>query len=255
MAPIDVSKSVAGVSANSSQLAAETPVNASLRREAAQMTDQLVFTELEAESFAKDVQVDAMEKARALLADQRANFERTANQFEEHARDVCENEVAQRKAELTSGTVPAPQQKDDLLNNEASSFADLRHRLSHAQKMANEEAEQKTQVIGEARNALNERHTTIVKQAETTIQEQSDKSSNIIRELRARLTSAKEKLLQSNSQRHSAGRNLQQLQEENKFLKAVVADLEAKVVSLDQQFFAFNQENLMNHEFAACWSS
>ena len=72
VAAMDVTEQVAGMSASSSdpsglQVAAETPVTASLRREVAQMKDQLVFTGVEAESFAKNVKVDAMENARHFL--------------------------------------------------------------------------------------------------------------------------------------------------------------------------------------------
>ena len=84
------------------QVAAETSVRANLRREVIQMKDQLVFIEFEAESFAENAKVDAMEKARALLADQRASFERTACEIEERARDKSQKEVAQTSAEITS---------------------------------------------------------------------------------------------------------------------------------------------------------
>ena len=108
-------------------------MKANLRREVTQMKDQLVFTEFEAEGFAKNVKVDAVEKARALLADLRASFERTACEFEERVRDERQKEVAQTAAEIASEAVSVPQQKDDLLNKEASSFTDLRNHRGRTQ--------------------------------------------------------------------------------------------------------------------------
>ena len=117
------------------------------------MRDQLAYAEGEVESYIKGVKVDALNKAKALLADQRSGFERAANEFEEHARDECQKEVARSKAVITSEAISAIQQRETMLNGEASNAANLRSHLTQAQQIANEEAEQTSAVIDEARTA------------------------------------------------------------------------------------------------------
>ena len=95
----------------------ETPEEASLRREVTQLRDHLVHIEVEAESYVKEVKVDAYGKAKTMLVDQTTNFERATAKYEEYARGVCQKEVAQSKTGIYSEVVSAIQHKDGMLNN------------------------------------------------------------------------------------------------------------------------------------------
>ena len=99
----------------------------------------MVHTESETESYINPVKVDAYEKAKAILADQKANSDQTIGEYEEYARDGCQTEVAQSEA-----AVSAIQLEDEQLSKEVSSVANLKSHLSHAQQVANEETEQNT---------------------------------------------------------------------------------------------------------------
>ena len=102
-------------------------------------------------------------------------------------------------------------QKDAELHEAASSFHALRSSLSQAQQLAAKEAEQTKAVIAEARIALTEQRSSIVRQAEVFLQEQNAQTSNIIRDLRARLAAAEASPQRSQNERLSSERDLQTL--------------------------------------------
>ena len=96
------SRSIASASDLRRSQVAETPEKANLRREVTQLRNHVVHTVLEVERFVKEAKVDSYEKARAILANQKTNFERTAGEYEQYARDVCRKRWLKGKLNFTA---------------------------------------------------------------------------------------------------------------------------------------------------------
>jgi hypothetical protein len=155
------------------QVLSETPEKANLRSEVYQLRDTLQNTEVEANAVVNNVRRDVIQRAEALLNDQRSSFERTAGEFEEKARDICKVEVAQGRASIEGEALSALQQRDTSLRLESNSVMDLRSHLSSAQQTALEESEKKRRIIVEAENALNQQKVSIIREAEAAMHTQN----------------------------------------------------------------------------------
>jgi hypothetical protein len=177
------------------QVLSETPEKANLRSEVYQLRDTLQNTEVEANAVVNNVRRDVIQRAEALLNDQRSSFERTAGEFEEKARDICKVEVAQGRASIEGEALSALQQRDTSLRLESNSVMDLRSHLSSAQQTALEESEKKRRIIVEAENALNQQKVSIIREAEAAMHTQNVHSSSLVQELRLRASKAEGNLL------------------------------------------------------------
>lgn len=107
-----------------------------------------------------------MAKARHLLADQKVQFEKTAQHYEQVARDEVSAQVAHNKAELMSEAMSVIGEKDKKIAETASQVADLRSHLDQAHTWAHAELKTVSQVKSDASDALTEQKENIVQEAE-----------------------------------------------------------------------------------------
>ena len=86
---------------------ADTPEKAQLRGQVSELVDALQYEETNAHHEIHEVKVDACNKFKALLTDQRESFERAASQYEQHAKDICHKEVAETRADIHGQAISA----------------------------------------------------------------------------------------------------------------------------------------------------
>ena len=107
-----------------------------------------------------------MAKAKHLLADQKAQFERTTEHYEEVARDEVSAQVAHNKAELIQEAVSVIGDKDKKIAETISQLADLRSHLDHANSWAQAELRKASTDKSDASAALTEQKDKIVQEAQ-----------------------------------------------------------------------------------------
>ena len=120
----------------SAQGSAETPERATLRWEVQSLSRTLEETKEEAEGYVQHVKVDAANKARMLLKDQKERFARVAAEHEQVARDVCESEVAHNRAVLHSEALSHITARENQLRSVEQTGAVLRNRLNEVETVA-----------------------------------------------------------------------------------------------------------------------
>ena len=92
--------------------------------------------QVQVESYVKAVKVSAMDKVKALLANQMAGYQQAAREHEAAAKDICEAEAAQTRALIVGEAESVILQKDANLHEVASCFRAPRSSLSNAWRMA-----------------------------------------------------------------------------------------------------------------------
>ena len=97
---------------------ADTSEKARLRRQDSDLVDALQYEENKVHQEIHEVKVDAGEKVKALLKDQRANFERVASEYEQYAKDICQKEVAETRADIHGQAISAINEREQRLNEE-----------------------------------------------------------------------------------------------------------------------------------------
>jgi F0F1-type ATP synthase membrane subunit b/b' len=101
-----------------------------------------------------DIKQDTMAKAKHLLADQKAQFERTAQHYEQVARDEVSAQVAHNKAELVREALSVIGERDQKIAATTSQLADLRMSLDQANVWAQAELTKASQQKSETSGAL-----------------------------------------------------------------------------------------------------
>ena len=142
-----------------------------------------------------------MAKARHLLADQKAQFERTAEHYEQVARDEVSAQVAHDKAELVSEAVSVIGERDKRLAETTSQLADLRSHLDQANSGAQAELHIASRENSDASGALTEQKEIIVQEAEEVISTLNQNAQSAIANLRARLATAEGGLVRVNAEK------------------------------------------------------
>ena len=99
-----------------------SPDKATLKSEVSQLRDHSFFCTRVGREQCEGLKVSAMDKAKALLADQRAGYQQSACEHEAVAQDICEAEVAQTRAFIVGEAVSVISQKDAQLSEAASSL-------------------------------------------------------------------------------------------------------------------------------------
>ncbi len=100
---------------------ADTPVKVHLRMEIGEYKEALIQSQTQVHQEIHEVKVDAGNKARALLKDQRQSFEKTASEFEQQAKEICQKEVAEARANIHSEATSAITSREHHLNKNAIS--------------------------------------------------------------------------------------------------------------------------------------
>ena len=120
-----------------SDLSSQSPTKTQLKEAVEYLEEKVGHAQVLAEEYVQakvqDVKQDAMAKAKHLLADQKAQFERTAQHYEQVSRDEVTAQVARNKAGLVSEAMSAIGERDLKLAETTSQLADLRSHLDQAQ--------------------------------------------------------------------------------------------------------------------------
>ena len=136
------------------EITADTPEKSRLRKQVSDLVDALQCEENKVHQEIHEVKVDAGEKVKALLKDQQANFKRVATEYEQHARDICEKEVAETRADIHGQAISAINERERRLAEEHVRLTQLKEDLAKAHSAVGTEASQKTQIIAEDENAI-----------------------------------------------------------------------------------------------------
>jgi len=122
------------------------------------LEDKVGQTKVQAEEYVQakvhDIKQDTMAKAKHLLADQKAMFERTAQHYEQVARDEVSAQVAHNKAELVQETLSVIGERDQKIAATTSQLADLRMHLDQANLWAQAELNKASKETSETSGAL-----------------------------------------------------------------------------------------------------
>ena len=124
--------------------------NVQLRQELNALRFQLNETKVIAENYAYHVQTSGHRKAEEALNYQRDAFEKRAEEFSFTARDICQSEVAHSNAILESEATSIIREQNEQLNNAANIVTGLRNHLTHAQQIAEQEAQDKQNLENKA---------------------------------------------------------------------------------------------------------
>ena len=151
---------------------AETPEKSRLRQQVSDLVDALQYEENKVHQAIHEVKMDAGQKVRALLQDRQDNSKRVATEYEQHARDICEKEVAETRADIHGQAISAINERERRLAEEKVRLTQLKEDLAKAHSAVGTEASQKTQIIAEAENAIQRQRSEIINQVEHTMQEQ-----------------------------------------------------------------------------------
>ena len=151
---------------------ADTPVKVQLRREVGQLWDAPQHEETNVHNEIHEIKVDSYSKVKVLLTDQWESFQRTAGEYEQQAKDICQKAVAETRANIHSEAVSAINDREHQLKEERNKLNKLRSDLVQARSHANYEASYKNEVIKEAENAIQKQRSEILNQAEQTIRQQ-----------------------------------------------------------------------------------
>ena len=123
-----------------SDLSSQSPTKTQLKEAVEYLEDKVGQTEVLAEEYVQakvhDIKQDTMAKAKHLLADQKAQFERTAQHYEQVARDEVSAQVAHNKAELIQEAASVIGDKEKKIAETNPQLADLRSHLDHANSWA-----------------------------------------------------------------------------------------------------------------------
>ena len=128
--------------------------NANLRQELGAVNFQLNETKIVAGSYAQQVLQDSRLKAEQALAYQKGTFEKAHVEYSIAARDICQSEVAQSTANLESAATSVINEHNKQLQTASFLVENLKQHLTHAQKVAAQEAQDKQNVEHKAKAAL-----------------------------------------------------------------------------------------------------
>ena len=101
---------------------ADTLVKVHLRKEVGEYREALIQSQTMVHQEIHYAKVDACNKAKALLKDQRHSFEENASEFDQQAKDVCQQEVAETRANIhTEANSAINDASNNLKKNEINS--------------------------------------------------------------------------------------------------------------------------------------
>ena len=97
------------------EITADTPEKSQLRKQVSDLVDALQYEENKVHQEIHEVKVDAGEKVKAVLKDQLANFKLVAIDYEQHARAICEKDVAETRADIHGQAISAINERERRL--------------------------------------------------------------------------------------------------------------------------------------------
>jgi len=170
------------------RMTAKSPPKEELKLAVANLEDKIQSVELSAEEYTARQKEELLHKAKIALDDQSSRFERTAKEFEQASKDKSELEVSLARAELIGEATKSLGTKDSQIHKEASQVVHLRTSLMKAESQAASDKAAMQSVKSEARAALTDQKAVLISESQNAIQTNADASSNIIRDLRKRLS-------------------------------------------------------------------
>ena len=142
-----------------------------------------------------------MIKVKHIIADQKAQFEQTAQHYEQVARDEVAAQVAHNKAEVVAEAMSAIGDRDTRIADTTSQLASLRVNLDKANVWAQAELNKASQDKSDASGAMAQQKETIVKEAEEVMSNLSRNAESAIANLPARLATAEGDLVKANAEK------------------------------------------------------
>ena len=137
------------------------------------LAEALNFEEQVVRHRTHEVQVDAGNKVRHLLKDQNDRFRRVATEYEEHARELTEKEVAEARADVHRQAITAIEDRERRIQEDSNRLVQLTHDLVAAQNAVELEATRKAQIIADAEEAIQRHRLQIIAEAEHAMQLQN----------------------------------------------------------------------------------
>ena len=109
---------------------AETPEKEKLKKQVSDLAKALSYEEQIVHQEIHEVKLDAGTKVMQLLKDQQDNFKRVATEYEQYTRDMCEQEIANARADVHGQAISAINERERRLAEEHVRLTQLKEDLA-----------------------------------------------------------------------------------------------------------------------------